>query len=168
MRSSLQSVVVTWSFVDGMRQLASGVSVVTAGADGDRNGMTASAVCSLSADPPSLIACLSRETGTCSRVADSGRFCVNVLGRHHEELAGVFAGRTDLVGEARFAVGAWEVGLLGVPVLTDALVAFECEVGTIHEHTTHFIVVGLVHDVHVCVNGSRPLVYHDRTFCGVS
>jgi flavin reductase (DIM6/NTAB) family NADH-FMN oxidoreductase RutF len=159
---------VTRSFVDGMRQLASGVSVVTAGSDGDRNGMTASAVCSLSADPPSLVVCLSRDAGTCSRVADSGRLCVNVLGRHHEALASVFAGRTDLVGEARFAVGAWEDGRLGVPVLADALVAFECEVATIHEHDTHCIVVGLVHEVHVSGNGSRPLVYHDRTFCGVS
>ncbi len=167
MRASLQSVVVTWSFVDGMRHLASGVSVVTAGSGGDRNGMTASAVCSLSAEPPSLIACLSRDAGTCSRVADFGRFCVNVLGRDHEQLANVFAGRTDLVGEARFAVGRWETGRLDVPVLTDALVAFECEVATIHEHATHCIVVGLVQDVRVSGNGSRPLVYHDGTFCGV-
>lgn len=158
----------TWSFLDGMRQLASGVSVVTAGAAGDRNGMTASAVCSLSAEPPSLIACLSRTTGTCSRLADSRSFCVNVLGRHHEELATVFAGRTDLVGEARFGAGAWHVGRLGVPVLSDALVAFECEVATIHDYATHCIVVGLVHDVYVNSDGSRPLVYHDRTFCSVA
>jgi flavin reductase (DIM6/NTAB) family NADH-FMN oxidoreductase RutF len=159
---------VTWSFVDGMRQLASGVSVVTAGIEGDRNGMTASAVCSLSAVPPSLIACLSRATGTCSRLSESGTFCVNVLGRHHEELATVFAGRTDLVGEGRFRVGAWDTGNLGVPVLSDALVAFECRVATIHDYATHCIVVGLVHDVHVSGDGTRPLVYHDRTFCGVS
>jgi flavin reductase (DIM6/NTAB) family NADH-FMN oxidoreductase RutF len=158
---------VAWSFLDGMRQLASGVSVVTAGAAGDRNGMTASAVCSLSAEPPSLIACLSRTTGTCSRLAESGCFCVNVLGRHHEDLATVFAGRTELTGEARFGVGAWQAGRLGVPVLSDALVAFECEVATIHDYATHCIVVGLVHDVYVSKNGSRPLVYHDRTFCGV-
>ena len=160
--------VVTWSFVDGMRQLASGVSVVTAGTNGDRNGMTASAVCSLSADPPSLIACLSRDTGTCTRLSDCGTFCVNVLGRHHEELATVFAGRTDLTGEDRFRVGTWHTGDLGVPVLSDALVAFECEVATIHDYATHSIVVGLVHEVHVSRDGSRPLVYHDRTFCGVA
>ena len=158
----------TWSFVDGMRQLASGVSVVTAGVDGNRNGMTASAVCSLSADPPSLIACLSRSTGTCGRLADSGAFCVNVLGRHHEDLATVFAGRTDLAGEARFTVGRWQTGDLDVPVLVDALVAFECEVATIHDYATHCIVVGLVHEVHLDGNGTRPLVYHDRTFCGVT
>jgi flavin reductase (DIM6/NTAB) family NADH-FMN oxidoreductase RutF len=159
---------VTWSFLDGMRQLASGVSVVTAGAAGDRNGMTASAVCALSAEPPSLIACLSRTTGTCSRLAESGTFCVNVLGRHHEDLATVFAGRTELAGEARFGVGAWHAGRLGVPVLSDALVAFECDVATIHDYATHCIVVGLVHDVYVSNNGSRPLVYHDRTFRGVA
>jgi flavin reductase (DIM6/NTAB) family NADH-FMN oxidoreductase RutF len=159
---------VTWSFLDGMRQLASGVSVVTAGTVGDRNGMTASAVCSLSAEPPSLIACLSRTTGTCGRLADSGTFCVNVLGRHHEDLATIFAGRTELAGEARFGVGAWHAGRLGVPVLSDALVAFECEVATIHDYATHCIVVGLVHDVYVSDDGCRPLVYHDRTFCGVA
>jgi flavin reductase (DIM6/NTAB) family NADH-FMN oxidoreductase RutF len=159
---------VSSSFLDGMRQLAAGVSVVTAGTAGDRNGMTASAVCSLSADPPSLIACLSRITGTCGRVADSGTFCVNVLGRQHEDLATVFAGRTDLVGEARFEVGMWEAGRIGVPVLSDALVAFECEVATIHDYATHCIVVGLVHQVHLNGDGSRPLVYHDRAFCGVS
>jgi flavin reductase len=155
-------------YVDGMRQLASGVSVVTAGVDGDRNGMTASAVCSLSVEPPSLVACLSRTAGTCSRLAESGTFCVNVLGRHHEDLASVFAGRTTLVGEERFAVGVWREGTLAVPVLADALVAFECEVATIHDHATHCIVVGVVHDVHLALDGLRPLVYHDRAFYSVA
>jgi len=53
-------------------------------------------------------------------------------------------------------------------VLVDALVAFECEVATIHDYATHCIVVGLVHEVHLNGNGTRPLVYHDRTFCGVT
>src|SRR5262249_20798112 len=44
--------------------------------------------------------------------------------------------------------------------------AFECEVGTIHEHATHCIVVGLVYDVRLCVNGSRPPVYHHPTVFG--
>src|SRR5262249_31714007 len=98
-----------------MRQLASGVSVVTAGADGDRNGMTASAVCSLSVDPPSLVTCLSRDAGTCNHLARSRTFCVNVLGRDHEDLASVFAGRAGLAGEERFGTGSWLVGRLGVP-----------------------------------------------------
>jgi flavin reductase len=156
-------------FVEGMRQLAAGVSVVTAGSDGDRNGMTASAVCSLSIDPPSLVACLNRAAGTCSRVAESGTFCVNVLGRHHEELAHLFAGRGGVCGEARFATGAWRQGVLGVPVLDDALVSFECEVAAIHDHASHGIVVGLVREVHMAADATLPpLVYHDRTFHGVA
>jgi flavin reductase (DIM6/NTAB) family NADH-FMN oxidoreductase RutF len=156
-------------FIEGMRQLAAGVSVVTTGSLGDRSGMTASAVCSLSIEPPSLVACLNRAAGTCSRVAESGTFCVNVLGRHHEELAQVFAGRGGLCGEARFGIGAWRRGALGVPVLDDALVSFECEVATIHDHATHGIVVGLVREVHMAADVAlRPLVYHDRTFRGVA
>jgi flavin reductase (DIM6/NTAB) family NADH-FMN oxidoreductase RutF len=156
-------------FIEGMRQLAAGVSVVTAGVAGDRNGMTASAVCSLSVDPPSLVACLSRAAGTCSRVAESGTFCVNVLGRHHEELAQVFAGRGGVTGEARFTTGAWRRGVLGVPVLDDALVAFECEVTAIHDHATHGIVVGLVREVHMAPDATQaPLVYHDRSFHSVA
>jgi flavin reductase (DIM6/NTAB) family NADH-FMN oxidoreductase RutF len=155
-------------YLDGMRQLASGVSVVTAGVDGDRNGMTASAVCSLSIDPPSLVTCLSRAAGTCNRLARSGTFCVNVLGRHHEDLAGVFAGQAGLNGEERFATGSWHEGRLHVPVLADALAAFECEVATIHDYATHSIVIGLVREVHVVGASARPLVYHDRAFYSVA
>jgi flavin reductase len=156
------------SYPDGMRQLAAGVSVVTAGSGEDRNGMTASAVCSLSVDPPSLVACLNRAAGTCSRLIESGAFCVNVLGRHHEELASVFAGRTDLVGDGRFVIGGWRDGTLGVPVLDDALVSFECEVATVHDYATHSIVVGPVRAVHMAAAGPRPLVYHDRAFYSVA
>lgn len=84
-------------FLAGMRKVAGAVSVITTtGNDGARRGLTATSVCSLSAAPPSLIACVNRKTWVAQFVPDSGVFAINVLSHAQEAIARTFAGLTDL------------------------------------------------------------------------
>lgn len=153
-------------FVDAMSSLAAAVTVlaVTSPRWG-RTGMTATAVTSLSAEPPMLVACLNRTTSLAKALPTTGWFSVNVLAADQEEVAEVFAGRTGASGEQRFATGAWRVHHHGVPVLDGALATFVCHVGNSMQQSTHTVVIGSVHDVILHPGEApAPLMYHRRRF----
>jgi flavin reductase (DIM6/NTAB) family NADH-FMN oxidoreductase RutF len=63
----------------GMRRLAAGVSIITTEHHGERYGMAATAVTSVSAEPPTLLVCIGRSGSSHEPIRESGRFCVNVL-----------------------------------------------------------------------------------------
>jgi flavin reductase (DIM6/NTAB) family NADH-FMN oxidoreductase RutF len=127
-----------------MRHLASGVCLVTHSVGGAPAGMTATAVASLSLDPPTLIVCLNRAASTFASLAPGVAFGVSVLGADHREFAERFAGRTGAEGAERFREGRWLIPPSGAPLLWDAIAAFECEVEDIVERHTHAIVIGRV------------------------
>src|SRR4051812_25845260 len=84
----------------GMRALAGAVSIITSAHEGRRYGMTATAVCSAAADPPTVLVCINRNTTTHGAVEATGMFCVNVLRSEDKELSGLFSGAQR--GESRF------------------------------------------------------------------
>src|ERR1700689_4892587 len=116
------------SFRQAMRQLASGVSVITHGDGEYRTGLTATSVSSLSAEPPALIVCVNRSASLYARLGAGDLIGVNVLAADHAEIADRFAGRGGLKGAERFAEGHWVTTPDGVWLLADAIAAFECEV----------------------------------------
>ena len=153
-------------FRAGMRKLAGAVSVITTvGSDGERRGLTATAICSLSAEPPSLIACVNRKSWVAQFVPDAGLFAVNVLSHAQEEIARTFAGQTGLEAQDRFSVGEWRPGRTGVPVASGALANFECRLDRVVEHTTHIILIGEV--VETMLGDGHSLVYLDGGFSSV-
>lgn len=131
-------------FAQAMRQLASGVSVVTAGAGSERIGMTATAVTSLSATPPSVIVCLNQRSSAGPLLARSRTFAVNILAADQIEIGERFAGKGGLRGAARFAAGVWNTGVSGAPVLSGSLATIECELEELLERHTHAILIGRV------------------------
>jgi flavin reductase (DIM6/NTAB) family NADH-FMN oxidoreductase RutF len=70
---------------------------------------------------------------------------------------------TGLEGDERFSVGEWQVGDLGQPILTTALVSFECVIESLVGRSTHDIVIGEVQAVHLGPKAD-PLLYMDRSF----
>ncbi len=153
-------------FLAGMRKVAGAVSVITtAGNDGEKRGLTATAVCSLSADPPSLIACVNRKTWVAQFVPDSGVFAINVLSHAQESVARTFAGQTQLAAGERFRIGEWETRPGRAPALRDALATFQCRLERIVEHTTHIILIGEV--VETAHGNGHSLVYLDGAFSWV-
>src|SRR5258707_11933797 len=110
-------------FKIGMRTLAGAVNIITSMHAGHRYGMTATAVCSASAEPPTVLACVNKLATTHNAVAKSKVFCVNVLRAEDWELSTTFSGGQS--GENRFKSRNWTGLSTGSPVLNDALVSFD-------------------------------------------
>lgn len=129
----------------GMRGLAHAVNIITAAHGGRRYGMTATAVCSVSAEPPTVLVCLNRGSETHAGVSKSRAFCVNVLRAEDSDLSNLFSGTQ--AGERRFASREWSKLATGSPVLVDALVCFDCRVVKKLAHGSHTIFLGQVQQV---------------------
>ncbi|HUO37883.1 MAG TPA: flavin reductase [Mycobacterium sp.] len=111
-----------------MRRLAGGVSIISgAGPDGPL-AVTATAVTSLTAEPPSVVCCLNRSLQLETAVKDTGRFAVNMLRADHHDLAKRFAGMHGVRGSQKFEQGNWTILPSDVPTLFDSLVSFDCPV----------------------------------------
>jgi flavin reductase len=148
-------------FKQGMRSLAGAVSIITSSHRGQRYGMTATAVCSATAEPPTVLVCINRSTTTHEAVANAGIFCVNVLRQEDQELSSLFSGAQK--GEGRFREEQWEKLFTGAPVLKDALVAFDCRVVNRLEHGTHTVYLGEVEQLLIGRKG-KPLLYADGQY----
>jgi flavin reductase (DIM6/NTAB) family NADH-FMN oxidoreductase RutF len=132
------------SFRLAMRQLASGVSIITRGEGTARIGFTATSVSPLSADPPTLVVCLDRASTVYPGLAIGERFGLSVLAAGQAEFADCFAGRSGLKDAGRFEEGRWLTTPGGASVLAEAAAIFECDVEDVIERHTHAIVIGRV------------------------
>ena len=156
------------SYRAAMRYHAGAVAILSAGTPGDRTGLTATSVCSLSDTPPRLIACVNRSASAHGLIRRTASFGVNLLRAEQVELANVFAGRRGIERDDRFTdADSWLSLVTGSPILGSALVSFDCELVDEHPHDTHSIFVGEVRAMHLC-NGETPLVYFGGQFCSLA
>lgn len=130
-----------------------GVSIVTTRHEGLAQGITASALASVSLEPPTLLVCLNRQSATCQAVTAAGFFAVNILAAEQEPLAKHFAAKlTD-----KFAGIATTEGALGAPLLDLALAQLECRVSSHTDSGTHRVFFGEVQSTRV--RDGQPLAY---------
>lgn len=164
--SSITDQYIVDKYKAAMRSFPASVSVIATGNKENRTGLTATAVCSLSAEPPQIIVCLNSETGTFNSIQELGHFSVNVLQTEQKALAKLFGGfDPNITGEQRFSKGCWQEGELEVPVLKDAIVAFECTLVEALPAQTHFILIGAVKQIHSSTSTIVPtLLYGDGAF----
>jgi len=154
------------AFREGMSRLGAAVHVVTTDGPGGKAGFTATAVCSVSDSPPTLLVCLNRRSSSGPILQKNGVFCVNTLSRDAEDVADVFAGRTGAVKDARFVTGTWTTLTTGAPLLDSAVVAFDCRLVDVRAVGGHNVIFGAVVDVRV--NDIDPaLIYHQRAYKSV-
>jgi flavin reductase (DIM6/NTAB) family NADH-FMN oxidoreductase RutF len=152
-------------FRDGMRQLAAAVTVITADHAGKRNGLTATAVMSVSAEPPRLAIAVNQSSSAFQLLIDAGAFAVNVLSYEQEDVASRFASGT-IKGNARFDGSSWKTLETGAPVLENAATVFDCSVESSLQVGTHLLLVGAVKAI--AVNPSdRPLLYLDGGYASL-
>lgn len=133
------------TFRNGMSRLGAAVSVVTTRSGGKRYGFTASAVCSVSDTPATLLVCINRASSCFHTFGTARHFCVNTLMPGQEEISNHFGGKTPM--EDRFLLGEWTEGLTGAPVLANASVSFECEFTNAVDEATHRVLFGRVIDI---------------------
>jgi flavin reductase (DIM6/NTAB) family NADH-FMN oxidoreductase RutF len=144
-------------FRHAIGHFATGVTVVTSiGADCRPVGTTASAVSSLSLDPPLVLVCFDRGSMTLEAVRAHGAFVINVLAAPQRYLSANFA--------RRGVAAAWDgvphrLGHTGSPRLDGVLAALECTVEHRLPGGDHEIVVGRVREVETGGDDAAPLLY---------
>ncbi|WP_233533090.1 flavin reductase family protein [Antrihabitans sp. YC2-6] len=138
-------------------------TIVTAmGEDGRPQGLTVSAVCSVSLDPPLVLACLDLGSNTLKAVRSSGAFTVNYIASGREHVALDFAVKSD----AKFDGHSWSTpaGFAGGPILDEHSAAYAvCRVEQLVDAGDHVIVVGAVVDGLVS-DDCHALAYARRAF----
>jgi flavin reductase (DIM6/NTAB) family NADH-FMN oxidoreductase RutF len=159
---SVESTPISEGLRKAMRQLASGVSVITTGLAPKRTGFTATSVVSLSVDPARIIVSVNRASSSYSALRDSGVFAVNFLHPHQVEIANRFAGRGGIKGEARFSDAEWETQQSGASILVGALASIDCEVEELVERHSHAIVIGRVLATRHAEEGSALLYWRGK------
>jgi cob(II)yrinic acid a,c-diamide reductase len=149
-------------FRDAMRRTASGVAILTTDGPAGRAGVTISTLCSLSMEPPSVIACVHQGNRALETVLANGVFAANALTDGQSRVARAFAGQIPELRGNRFGAGTWGALATGAPVLNGALASFDCRIAEAFTFGTHRILVGEV--VEVIDRAGGPLVFSDRSF----
>ena len=150
------------AFTSALSLAANGVSVVTTRHEDKEAGLTVSSMCSVCADPALLLVCVNTENEFCTLADDSGCFAVNIIPNDSVELATVFAGLGNNPEASRFDTGEWTTLATGSPILTNALVALDCQVDSSIVKGSHRVFFGKVVDIRT--TSGEPLIYTDRRF----
>lgn len=150
-------------FKKGMRHLAAAVNVVSVIKDAQPRGMLATAVCSVSADPPSLLVCVNKSASMRQAIEAAGRFCVSVLDARQFSTACHFMSSS---ADERFTACEWDILSTGSPAIQDALVNFDCEVDTTVDVSTHAIFIGRIVAMR-CTDEGQPLMYHNGHYAAL-
>ena len=141
-------------FRAALSRFPSGVTVVTTRDSLERlYGITVSAFCSVSLDPPLILVCIEKTTGSHRALSESRAFVVNILAAGQQEVSEHFASLND----DKFTVVKYRQSGRGLPVLEDVAVNLECKLFAEHDGGDHTVFVGLVEEVHV--HELEPLVY---------
>ncbi|MFQ5530268.1 MAG: flavin reductase family protein [Gemmatimonadota bacterium] len=152
-------------FRDAMSRLAAGVSIVTTVDPDDAPfGLTATAVCSVSLEPPIVLASLASSSATHDAVTAGARFALNFLGQGNADLARRFStSATD-----KFVGVPWRAGATGCPVFPDALAVCECLLERAVPAGDHTVFFGRVVSVGVEDRPNDPLIYFRGSYEALS
>lgn len=153
----LSTPVTSEEFRDVIGRFATGVTVITANHDGRPYGTTASALTSVSLEPPTLLICMNLESSTGQAIAECSRFAVNILAEHQADLARQFA----TMDADKFEHVDFRTGDSGAPLL-DALATLECRVVDEVVAATHRVFLAEVEQA-TCGSGP-PLAYFRGEF----
>jgi flavin reductase len=126
------------TFRDAMAGLGAAVNIITTDGASGLAGCTASAVCGVTDEPPTLLVCINRASRNNAVMRENGRLCVNVLAADQRDVAMRFSTK-DLSIDERFASAAWDHLETGAPVLRGAVSALDCEIASVTEVGTHTV-----------------------------
>ncbi|MDO7085253.1 flavin reductase [Pseudocolwellia sp. AS88] len=153
------------AFRDGMASLAGAVSIVTTIGKAGKAGFTATAVCSVSDDPATLLVCLNRSASVHQIFMHSTHLAINTLADKQDNLSNLFGGKAAM-GE-RFEQGDWGTLQTGCPVLNTAAVTFDCEIIECKSVATHDVIFCRVLDIKQNLDAGA-LLYYQRGYYHVT
>ena len=143
------------SFRTVLGHFATGVTIITAMNGAEPVGVSANSFTSVSLDPPLVLFCASKDSATWPKIEVTGKFTVNILNEHQEDVCRVFATR----GADRFSRIGWRPSVAGNPILHDSLAFIDCTIEAQHEAGDHIIVVGRVQALGV-LGDDGPLIFY--------
>lgn len=145
-----------------MRRMASSVSVITSADHAKKPfAMTATAITSLSMEPPTLLICVNQWADVRTAIADSSAFCVSILHNRQKAIAEQCSARE--LEEGYLTQAPWQQDKSGIPYLPDSLACVFCALERTIEYSTHSIFLGVVDRV-LLRNDIEPLIYFDGQY----
>jgi flavin reductase len=149
------------AYRDAMARLTGAVNIISSDGQAGLAGFTASAVCSVTDDPPTLLLCVNLASRQSELLRVNGALCVNTLAKGQEDIARAFSNH-DLTMAQRFERAEWTARESGSPMLKGALAVFDCRIVERLEQGTHAV---LFCEVLAAEAGNgRPLLYYNRAF----
>ncbi len=147
------------SFRSTLGQFASGVTVVTTRvASGLPLGLTVSAFCAVSLEPPLVLVCIDLRSDANRGLRESGEFAVSVLGERQEDVSRRFAAP----GPDKLEGFSFLDGPLGLPLVPGAIAHLECRVRSSHDEGDHAVWVGEV--LGAAAHPGPPLLHHTGAY----
>lgn len=145
-----------------MSAFPTGVTIVATLDETDQpRGLTANAICSVSADPPLMLVCVDKKSQTLPALRHSRRFVVNFLRAGRSDLSNHFAGK----GANKFGDVAWRPTDNGMPWLdADSIAYAECTTEREVEAGDHVILIARVENGQASAPESEPLMYFRRRY----
>ncbi len=137
---------------------ATGVTVITGMHEGEPAGFACQAFTALSLDPPLVLFCPAKSSGTWPRIARLGDLGVNILSADQRDLARRFG----VSAPDKFDGVSWTPGPNSAPILEGVLTWATCTVETVHEAGDHFVVIARVTGLGNCSAGDPVLFYRGR------
>jgi flavin reductase len=150
-------------FRDAMARLGAAVNIVTTDGPAGVGAFTASAVCSVTDDPPTLLVCMRRESRLNAIFKANGVLCVNTLNAGDRALSESFAQSSASGMEERMARVPWARLSTGSPVLESAVVAFDARIAEVLEKGTHSVVFAEIAAIRQGAAGPA-LIYFSRGY----
>ncbi|EXU73664.1 MULTISPECIES: NADH-dependent FMN reductase RutF [Erwinia] len=148
-------------FRNAMAQLGAAVNIITTDGPAGRAGFTASAVCSVTDTPPTLLVCLNRSASVWPVFNANRQLCVNTLAAGHESLSTLFGGKTPMA--ERFIAAGWSTLSTGSPVLSGAVASFDCKVTQVMSVGSHDILLCEVQAL-ISNDTGHGLMWFDRGY----
>jgi len=151
----------TKTFREAMAMFPGAVNIVTTDGPSGRAGFTATAVCSVTDSPPTLLVCINRSSSAAPAFAGNLTLCVNTIGPRHQDLARIFGGKTPM--EERFAAASWIMDETGSPVLEGAVISFDCVISERQQVGTHDVLYCQILSISKTV-GLSASIWFNRSF----
>lgn len=150
------------AFREAMARFAGAVNAITTIHEGEPSGLIATAVCSLSFDPPSVLVCVNKSASSHDTIVREGIFAVNLLSPDLSDVAERFQKEK---GASRFREGAWTTASTGAPMLIGSPVALDCRLANLYDGFSHSILVGIVEDVRLAEGTAhQSLLWQGRRY----
>lgn len=136
-------------------RFATGVTVITTrDKDGNFYGLTMNAVSCVTLTPPTFMICVDEKANSLKPILESGVFAINILAWNQQDVSNTFATK----GEDKFSKVPYDLGLLNVPLIKDALASAEFRVSQTYPAGDHVIILGEAQSTRIIEN--NPLLYH--------